>query len=227
MAVLVDFTGSARAWAVDLVQPEDLTPIIRYLDLYGGELAVGEIGTDSKTPLKRLRLAPPRPAPILEEPNGAPNPFSRRKALRQYRKRLPELQAEYEAIEKARRDTNRVKIARFEADVKSFLAGDPNLPVTDLWSAISRATGFLVEDPLYWTTTSGKVPSRHIVISSDGRHNVLTSSFAKIHKSISIAVVSGTAGLGDFSRYGKRVRHFESSEAAISYTLANAMRGQN
>jgi len=221
VAVVVDFTGSMAEWGIHLPDRDDILPIIEAINEFGGELAVLPVREDYSEPLLRLRLPPP--APELKQPDTNTDVFTRQNRMKEYRKLLPE----YERREKQRRAENRIKIDLFLPELDSLLATPPDRPSTELWNAIRRATLFLSENPLYWVTTSGQEPSKHLLLVTDGRHTA-SSTPAKIDKDISIAVVSGAAGLGDLEKLGRnRVVWFESVPSAVSYTIILASRGAN
>ena len=220
VAVLVDFTGSVAEWGVEPVTTETLNPLFDLISERGGEIAVGAIIEDHSSFLKRLRLAPP--SPELEPPDTNTDVFTRRKRLREWKKRLAGL----EAIERKRRAENRVKIDAFIVGLDSLLSTKPDRPATDLWGAVARVAGYMSEDPFYWVSTSGQKPSRHILIVSDGRNTVASSPDVRIPSDITIAVVSGVAGLGDLGDLGRRrVKWFENPSAAVFYIISIVLEG--
>lgn len=220
VCVLVDFTASISRFGVRIPTVDDIMPLLKMIDERGGEIGVGSITEDSSSPLLRLRLRPP--APGLRKPDLDTDVFTRRKRLKRYREQLPE----YEAKEKERRVDNKKKIEAFVKRLQVFLETRPDRNATDLFGQMRRAETFLMEDPAYWTAHAQEPPSRHLVIVSDGRHTVESSTYHKLEDTISVAAVSGVGGLGDLTKIGRRVRWFESAASAVDFTITNAGRGE-
>ena len=219
VCVLVDFSASIAHYGVKIPTVSDLTPLIDSIDRFGGELAVGTIQEDPSTPLLRLRL-PPRERG-LQPPSQSVDVFTRRKLVREFEKAQPE----FEERERLRRAGNRALIEDFVQHLDEYLKRGATAQATDLWGNVRRCDTFLQEDVLYWMAQGGQEPARHLLIVSDGRHNVDSSSFWDIDKGVTVTAVSGARGLGSLSEI-KRLRWFESARAAVSFIVTQIERNK-
>ena len=209
ICALIDFTGSVKHFGIAKPTVQDFMPVVDLLDRIGGELAVGSIHDRPSDPLLRLRIDPPETPPL---PSSSGDVFTRNKQRRAYRRALPA----YRTREEERRARNQELVSDFRARLEKFVERARTAPNSDLWSSLRRCETFLLE--AHSTRTKKTASPRFIVAISDGRHNVKTSLFRPIHKTISVLAVSGVAGLGDFSRLND-VRYFEAPSAAFLFII--------
>jgi hypothetical protein len=203
MTIHRDMSRSTGTTGTPTVTEPDLRALVDGVLLAcGGELSLGEIGSNSFQPLERLLIAEPQRAPA--RPTLDENPFIRANQLEQF----ATAQRAWEAAHRERLVLARKNVDTFFTRVGPSLVRPRNQNATDIFGAIERGLLALSEPSKGWSVA----PQKMMILATDGLHTTRRPP-GKTPPGDVLLLIIGTPGV--LNKFSPTV--FEGTAAAIRH----------
>lgn len=238
MAIIQDYSPSIAKQGVPKLSSQYIEPILEYMQTHhGGELAVGEICTNSNKPLLRVKIdTPPRLHKWMF--NNLPSPESYRQTLKkqgennfEIRRRVREYRPKYEAATAADwrvfdqhlqhqqtwRQQTQSRINSFRQQLKPLLNQGFSCAETDIIGGLRRADIFLAE-------AAKTNPRKYAILITDGIHTIGGNTKVEWQSNSQLLLVGGANSPGIFKALP--YKPFESIQSAIDFSLTDPAKGK-